>query len=100
MIGVQAPLRTSHAIGNPMKHKVNYTTEQIKLYLFVLFLVEFFLFSLSLVGGRFLGYKTALWVGAGIGIVIGVCFVTIIAANLVMIWIQKVIERIIKHGRT
>jgi Zn-dependent membrane protease YugP len=100
MTGVQAPLRTSHEIGNPLKHQVNYTAEQIKLYLFVLFLVELFLFSLSLVGGRFLGYKTALWVGAGIGIVIGVCFVTIIAANLIMIWIQKVIERIIKHGRT
>jgi hypothetical protein len=77
-----------------LKHKVNYTAEQIKLYLFVIFLLELFLFSLSLVGGRFLGYKTALWVGAGIGIIIGVCFVAIIAANWVMIGIQKVIERI------
>jgi hypothetical protein len=83
-----------------LKRKVNDTAEQIKLYLFVLFLAELFLFSLSLVGGRFLGYQTALWVGAGIGIVIGVCFFVIIIGNVAVIGIQKIIERIIKNGRT
>jgi Na+-transporting methylmalonyl-CoA/oxaloacetate decarboxylase gamma subunit len=66
----------------------------------VVFLIELFLFSISLAGGRFLGYKTALLVGAGIGIVVAVCFIMIIIANVAVIGIQKVIERIIKKERT
>jgi ABC-type transport system involved in multi-copper enzyme maturation permease subunit len=83
-----------------MTRKLNHTAEQIKLYFFVVFLVELFLFSISLAGGRFLGYKTALLVGVGIGVVIAVCFVMIILSNVALIGIQKVIERMIKKERT
>jgi hypothetical protein len=75
-----------------MKTGTNQTAEQIKLYLFVIFLAELFLLSLSLVGGRFLGYKTALLVGMGIGIVVAVCFFVILITNVAAIGIKKVIE--------
>jgi hypothetical protein len=83
-----------------LKRKLNQTAEQIKLYFFMVFLIELFLFGISLAGGRFLGYKAALLVGAGIGIVIAVCFIMIIMGNVAVIGIQKVIERMIKKGRT
>lgn len=81
-----------------MKRKLNQTAEQLKLYFFVVFLAELFLLSISLAGGRFLGYRTALLVGAGIGTVIAVCFIMIIIGNVAVIGIQKVIKRIIKKG--
>jgi low affinity Fe/Cu permease len=88
------------AIEYFMARKLSHTAEQIKLYFFVVFLIELFLFSISLAGGRFLGYKTALFVGAGIGIVIAVCFVMIIISNVALIGIQRVIQRMIKKERT
>ena len=75
-----------------MRKEINQTAEQIKLYLFVVFLVEILLLSLSLVGGRFLGYKTALLAGMGIGIVVVVCFFMILITNVAAIGIKKVVE--------
>jgi ABC-type transport system involved in multi-copper enzyme maturation permease subunit len=77
-----------------VKTGINQTAEQIKLYLFVVSLVGLLMLSLSLVGGRFLGYKTALLVGMGIGIVVVVCFFVILIANVTAIGIQKVVERL------
>ncbi len=77
-----------------MKAEINQTTEQLKLYLFVVFLIEILLLSLSLVGGRFLGYKTALLVGMGIGIVVAACFLLILITNVGAIGIKKVVERL------
>ena len=71
---------------------INQTAEQIKLYLFVVFLIEILLLSLSLVGGRFLGYRTALLVGIGIGIVVAVSFFVILITNVAAIGIKKVFE--------
>ena len=75
-----------------MRKEINQTAEQIKLYLFVVFLVEILLLSLSLAGGRFLGYKTALLVGMGIGIVVAVCFFMILITNVAAMGIKKVVE--------
>jgi hypothetical protein len=80
-----------------VRTKINQTAEQIKLYLFVVFLIEILLLSLSLVGGRFLGYKTALLVGLGIGIVVAVCFFVILVTNVAAIGIKKVVATL---GRT
>jgi low affinity Fe/Cu permease len=75
-----------------VRKEINQTAEQIKLYLFVVFLVEILLFSLSLVGGRFLGYETALLVGMGTGIVVAVCFFVILMTNVAAIRIKRTIE--------
>ena len=79
-----------------LKQKINHTTEHLKLFLLVIFLVELLVFSISLICGQFMGYQTSLLVGTGIGIVIGLCFITVMFFNVIIIGIQKVIERVTK----
>ena len=79
-----------------MKQKVNHTTEHLKLFFLAIFLVELLVFRISLICGQFMGYQTSLLLGTGIGLVIGLCFVTVMFFSVIIIGIQKVIERITK----
>ena len=81
-----------------MKQNLNHTTEHLKLFLLVIFLVELLVLSISFICGQFMGYKASLLVGTGIGIVIGLCFITVMFFNVSIIGIQKVIERVTKKG--
>jgi hypothetical protein len=79
-----------------LKQKINYSMEYLKLFFLVIFLLELLVFSISLICGQFLGYRASLLVGTGIGIVIVICFMTVMFFNGIIIGIQKTIERITK----
>jgi len=79
-----------------MEKKTNPTWEYFKLILFVIGWIELFLFFISVLWGRILGYQLIFMICFWIGVIIGIVFLSIILFNLLMIGLQKLFKDIIK----
>jgi len=65
--------------------------------IFVIFLIELVLFFIAIIFGRLLGYRFALIGCFWLGVVVAACFASIIAANLTVIFFNRLYLKIKKE---
>lgn len=81
------------------KKKLNYSWEQIKLYLWVIFLFECVIFGLALMFSISQGFNNSIFsISLWIGLFFAICFVTIIFINLLVILVIKLIKNLKKKS--
>jgi hypothetical protein len=80
-----------------MKKTHNPTWEHYRLMLYVLFLCELILFLSALIFGRVLGYTLTLAACFWFGVIVALCYLMIVCANLGVIFFQMLHAKI-KNG--
>ena len=69
--------------------KDNRTWEHFKLLIFVLFLIELVIFIMAMILGRVLGYDSTLTACFWLGVIVAICFATIVLGNVVVIFLYR-----------
>ena len=80
-----------------MERTINPTIEHIKSIGWVLLLVYLFLGLFAFISGRIVGYSQAIWICAGIGIIVTVVFVSILLFNIAIVGGLNIIKRLFRH---
>ena len=75
--------------GRSMDRKDNRTWEHFKLLIFVLFLIELILFLMAALFGLILGYESTLIACFWLGVVVAICFASIVLGNVMAIFLFR-----------
>lgn len=82
-----------------MEKRTNPTWEYFKSIIFVLLLVELFLFLTAIIFGRKLGYEFVTPICFWLGVIVAAVFVSIVAANLTVVFFLGRYRKIKKSTR-
>ena len=82
-----------------MERLTNPTWDHFKILLFVLFLIELVLFSIALIFGRLLGYGATFRACFWLGVIVAVCYASLVLANVLIILFQKLILGLKRYRR-
>jgi len=82
-----------------MERLANPTWDHFKVLLFVLFLIELVLFSMALIFGRLLGYGATLRACFWLGVIVAVCYASLVLGNVFIILFQKLILGLKRYRR-
>jgi hypothetical protein len=82
-----------------MERLTNPTWDHFKILLFVLFLIELVLFSMALIFGRLLGYEETLTACFWLGVIVAVCYASLVLVNVLIILFHKVFLGLRRHQR-
>ena len=74
-----------------MERLRNPTWDHFKILLFVLFLIELVIFFMAFIFGRLLGYGATLRACLWLGVIMAVCYASLVLANVFIILFQKLI---------
>jgi len=80
-----------------MGRTINPTIEHIKSIGWVLLLVYLFLGLFAFISGRIVGYSQAIWVCAGIGIIVTIVFISILLFNIAIVSGSNTIKRLFRR---
>jgi len=69
--------------------KDNRTWEHFKLLIFVVFLIELILFLMAALFGRVLGYESTLTACFWLGVIVAICFASIVLGNVMVIFLYR-----------
>jgi hypothetical protein len=77
-----------------MERLTNPTWDHFKILLFVLFLIELVLLSMALIFGRLQGYGATLRACFWLGVIVAVCYASLVLANVLLIVFHKLFIRL------
>jgi low affinity Fe/Cu permease len=79
-----------------MKRRINHTTEHIKSIGWILLLVYIFLGLFAFISGRIIGYSIAIWICAGLAVIISIVFASIVLFNIAVVSGFDIIKRLLR----
>ena len=80
-----------------MGRTINLTIEHIKSIGWVLLLVYLFLGLFAFISGRIVGYSQAIWICAGLGIIVTIVFISIFLFNIAIVGGFNIIKRLFRQ---
>ena len=80
-----------------MGRTINPTIEHIKSIGWVLLLMYLFLGLFAFISGRIVGYSQAIWICAGLGIIVTIVFISILLFNIAIVGGFNIIKRLFRH---